>query len=127
MRRLEHATEIRSILAENGLARPCQCSLGRCPGWQSITEERWPASQMRAIGTLRDPDLYEATFEECHPAGTRYESPDAPLAIRHFPYNRCDLWHCGQCGQNLLRYTEFGGYYLDHRVRTISPDTEIID
>ena len=51
----------------------------------------------------------------------------APVAVRFFPYNRCDLWRCTQCQRHLLRYTEFGGYYVDHRVRSVSSSTEILD
>ena len=97
----------------------CSCaSLGACAGWESITEDRWPA-QLQQLATLRDPDLYEPTFEEFH-QGTRYDSPDAPIALKHFPYNRCDVWQCA-CGRLFLRYTEFGGYYVDHRVRALNP------
>jgi hypothetical protein len=82
---------------------------------------------MAPVATLRDPELYEPTFEEHHPNGTRYDSPDAPVALRFFPYNRCDLWRCTQCQRHLLRYTEFGGYYVDHRVRAVSSVTEVLD
>lgn len=102
-------------------AHACNCALGPCAGWESFTEERWPHTQMRPLGTLRDPALYEPTTEEYHPAGTRYESPEAPVAIRFFPYNRCDVFACGRCERVLMRYTEFGGYYVDHRVRQLDP------
>ncbi len=82
---------------------------------------------MRRIATLRDPDLAEPTYEELHPEGTRYGSPMAPVAMKFFPYNRCDVWRCGQCQRVLLRYTEFGGYYVDHRVRELSPGLSILD
>jgi hypothetical protein len=86
-----------------------------------VAEERWPADRMTPVATLRDPQVNEPTFEEWHPHGTRYDAPDAPVAPRHFPYNRCDLWHCRQCQRHLLRYTEFGGYYVDPRVRVLDP------
>lgn len=103
-------------------SRPCQCSLQHCTGWESVSEVAWPAAQMRQVATLRDPELYEPTFEEHHPAGTRYESPDAPVALTFFPYNRCEVYACGTCQQHVLRYTEFGGYYVDHRARRLNPD-----
>jgi hypothetical protein len=74
---------------------------------------------MKRLGSLRDPQLDEPTFEEFHPHGTRYASPDAPVAPEHFPYNRCDAFGCGRCGRVLLRYTEYGGYYVDARVREL--------
>lgn len=74
------------------------------------------------MATLRDPDVYEPTFEEHHPSGTRYDDPNAPVALQHFPYNRCDVFACQRCAQQVLRYTEFGGYYVDHRARRLNPD-----
>ena len=127
MQRIHNAAELRALLAAAPAATACHCGLGACAGWESITEERWPAAHMEQVATLRDPDLYEPTFEERHPKGTRYDSPDAPVAVRYFPYNRCDLWRCTQCQRHLLRYTEFGGYYVDHRVRSVSSATDVID
>jgi len=127
MKQIHTAAELRALQTESPAQARCSCSIGDCAGWTSLTEERWPAAQMRAVATLRDPELYEPTFEERHPNGTRYDSPAAPVAVKFFPYNRCDLWRCGQCQRQLLRYTEFGGYYLDHRVRELSPDLKILD
>lgn len=102
--------------------KPCTCPVGACPAWESLADERWPAAQMRALGTLRDPDVQEPTFEEQHPQGTRYDSVNAPIAPKFFPYNRCDLFACNRCERRLLRYTEYGGYYVDHRVRELRAD-----
>ena len=116
-----NAAQLRERIAQQPAPRSCQCALGACAGWESVTEERWPAAQLEAVASLRDPELYEPTFEEYHPAGTRYDSPDAPIALKFFPFNRADVWHCTACDKHLLRYTEFGGYYVDHRVRTLEP------
>ena len=107
--------------AQGAQSRICSCALGSCAGWESFTEERWPEELMRLMGTLRDVDIYEPTTDEYHPGGTRYESPIAPIAVHFFPYNRCDVYGCTQCHRVLLRYTEFGGYYVDHRVREVHP------
>lgn len=88
--------------------------------WESITEERWPAALMEALGTLRDPSIDEPTFEEFHPRGTRYDSTDAPVSLGFFPFNRCDVYRCRRCSALVLRYTEYGGYYVDHRARCIA-------
>ena len=116
-------------LGEASAPKACTCAVGACPGWESITEDRWPAGHMKCLGTLRatPSDPYagadaEPTFEEFHPNGTRYESPNAPIAPQFFPYNRCDVMACSQCQQVLLKYTEFGGYYVDHRVRALQPN-----
>ncbi|MDM0006050.1 hypothetical protein QTI51_11620 [Variovorax sp. J22G73] len=106
---------------EASAATPCPCRLQAATAWESITEERWPEALMQRVGTLRDPELHEPTFEEWHPAGTRYDSPDAPISVAHFPYNRCDVYRCASCTRLVLRYTEFGGYYVDHRVRVVDP------
>ena len=100
----------------------CRCALRPSAGWESFTEDRWPAAQMQILGTLRDPDLYEPTTDEHHPCGTRYDSPDAPIALQFFPCNRSDAFACRDCQQVVLRYTEFGGYYVDHRVRRVASD-----
>ena len=100
----------------------CDCALQRCAGWESVSENDWPKTQLQAVGTLRDPEVHEPTFEEHHPQGTRYESPDAPVALQFFPYNRCDVFACQRCQQTVLRYTEFGGYYVDHRARRIAAE-----
>jgi hypothetical protein len=105
--------------AQDRRTAACSCALGPCTGWESFTEERWPKDLMRPLGTLRDAEIYEPTTDEFHPNGTRYESPAAPVAVNFSPYNRCDVFECGRCEKVLLRYTEFGGYYVDHRVREV--------
>jgi hypothetical protein len=105
--------------AEQRSPHNCRCALGACKGWESFTEDRWPKSQMQALGTLRDPDIYEPTAEEFHPQGTRYAAPDAPIAVKFFPYNVSDVFACSTCEKVVMRYTEFGGYYVDHRVREV--------
>ena len=74
----------------------------------------------RALGTLRDADEAEPTVAEFHAEGSRYESPHAPIAPAFFPYNRCDVWACKACARPFLRYTEYGGYYEDQRIRAVS-------
>ena len=76
---------------------------------------------MRQLGSLRDPDVYEPTQDEHHPDGTRYASAAAPIAVDFFPYNVCNAYACDSCKKVLLRYTEFGDYYVDHRVRELDP------
>jgi hypothetical protein len=73
------------------------------------------------VATLRDVTVQEPTFEEYHPEGTRYESPQAPVSLAHHPFNRCEVHHCQRCGQHVLRYTEYGGYYVDARARRLDP------
>ena len=104
-------------------SQDCTCALKNCQGWSPITESQWQQAQLPAVASLRDPDVAEPTFEEHHPNGTRYDSADAPVALKFFPYNRCDVFACSQCQQHVLRYTEFGGYYVDHRARRLNAET----
>ena len=102
----------------------CTCALKICKGWESVPGARWPADQMQAAGTLRQELLegqMELTFEEFHPNGTRYDSPNAPIALDYFPYNRCDVFKCSACQCAVLKYTEYGGYYVDTRARLVDP------
>jgi len=124
------ADELKRITASTSATStlsPCSCGLGPCTGWESLSEDRWPQASVSPLGTLRDPDIYEPTFEEHHPEGTRYASATAPVAVKFFPYNRAEVWHCTQCQRNLMRYTEFGGYYVDHRVRELGVHLTITD
>jgi hypothetical protein len=121
MKLIRSAAELRALQAEAPSAAPCHCGMAIYRGWSSLTEERWPATLMTQLATLRDPEVDEPTFEEYHPTGTRYDDPTAPVDPAFFPYNRCDVWHCRACRRLVLRYTEFGGYYVDHRVRVLDP------
>lgn len=103
----------------------CTCALKHCQGWESVSDDRWPAAQMQRKGTLREAlqeGQTEPSFEEFHPDGTRYDSAQAPIAPKYFPYNRCDVFACQKCACGVLKYTEYGGYYVDHRVRLIDSD-----
>jgi len=97
----------------------CQrCAALECKGWESLPGD-FDRSSLQRVGTLRDADSDEPTFAEYHPAGTHGWSHNAPIALGWFPYNRCELWQCAGCGRPFLRYTEFGGYYADERIREL--------
>jgi hypothetical protein len=127
MKFIASAAELATLLDTGAKPQNCSCSLGTCAGWEGLTEDRWPATQVEPVGSLRDLEIAEPTFEEQHPNGTRYESAAAPVAVKFFPYNRSEVWHCTQCQRHLMRYTEFGGYYVDHRVRALTPDLPLLD
>ncbi|WP_353235117.1 hypothetical protein [Diaphorobacter ruginosibacter] len=112
--------ELRELAALGTSGEACDCRLARHQGWDSITDAQWPAAQMRQVADLRKPGVDEPSFEEFHPGRTRYESPDAPIALEYFPVNRSTVWRCAHCGLQVMRYTEFGGYYVDHRVRVLN-------
>ncbi len=96
----------------------CACQRLQCRGWESIPQPLG-APLLRCLGTLRPPGDDDPTLDEW--PGSRYWAADAPISPRHFPYNRCAVWACAACGQGFLQYTEFGGYYVDHRLRRIDP------
>ena len=112
------AAQLAAWAAQPPAARRCGCRVERLAGWASVSDSQWPASLER-VASLRDPEIDEPTFAEHHPEGTRYDSPDAPVAPAFFPYNRCDVYRCRRCGRHVLRYTEFGGYYVDPRARCL--------
>lgn len=112
------ATQLAAWAAQPPALRRCHCRVERFDGWTSVSDGLWPASLER-VASLRDPAVDEPTYVEHHPDGTRYDSPDAPVAPAFFPYNRCDVYRCRPCGRHVLRYTEFGGYYVDHRARCL--------
>ena len=115
-----NSTQLKS-LAKQSLDQ-CTCALKICKGWESVSNDRWPSKQLKLEGTLRRELAQgetELSFEEFHPNGTRYDSPEAPIALNYFPYNRAEVYGCQQCGCAVLKYTEYGGYYIDQRVRLV--------
>lgn len=97
------------------------CAALQCAGWESVAAPLG-APLLQPVGTLRDPAIDEPTYLERHAEGTSFWHARAPVALAHFPYNRCTVWRCPQCRRGFLQYTEAGGYYVDHRVRAIDPD-----
>lgn len=95
------------------------CATLDCAGWESLPAV-FDQSTLKIIGTLKIEDAPE-NWDEYHPNGTQIWSPDAPIALGYHPYNRCDLYGCTQCSRIYLRYTEFGGYYIDQRIRALNP------
>jgi hypothetical protein len=97
-----------------------------CPGWETLAGA-FDRSLLVRVGTLqvdRD-DGHEATLSEHHPRGSHAWSVDAPIAPAWFPYNRCEVWQCRACTRAFLRYTEYGGYYQDERIRAL--DGALVD
>lgn len=97
----------------------CPCAALRCPGWESLPAA-FDESLLTQVGTLAAEDA-DPTLDEFHPLGTNYWSADAPIAVDYFPCNRAEVWQCRRCKQVFLRYTEYGGYYVDQRIREVDP------
>ncbi len=112
------SNELRALPPVQAWRADCACARLQCAGWESITAPL-VAPAFRRLGALRDPANEEPTVEEV--PGSRFWAVDAPIAPAWFPYNRCEVWACAACGRGFLQYTEYGGYYVDHRVRQIDP------
>jgi hypothetical protein len=111
-------------LASQGQSPSCRsCKSLPSAGWEAVPTSL-DRQGLEQIGALfaPDADLSSATLDELHPQGTRYWSPDAPIATAWFPYNRCTVWRCRACGTLLLRYAETGGYFEEERIRRVDPD-----
>lgn len=115
------ADDVKRITQQSGANPPCKaCSIFACAGWESFPSLASDSSLIK-VGSLLQPDDDEPTLDEFHPRGTNYWSDTAPIALKFHPYNRCELWQCRQCGHPFLRYTEYGGYYEDRRIRAVNP------
>lgn len=118
------ADDLRRLPVPAATPAGCACAYLQCAGWESVSAPLGEPLLLR-LGTLRnfenDGDGVEPTLQELHTDGSRYGSPHAPVAPAFFPYNRCEVWACRACGRGFLQYTEFGGYYIDHRLRELDP------
>ncbi len=113
------AAALRELAAGADAAAPCAaCAVLAKPGWEALPST-FDAARLQRVATLRDPQDEDPTLAEHHPAGTHSWSPDAPIAPGWFPYNRCDVWQCAACARPFLRYTEYGGYYIEERIRPV--------
>lgn len=119
------ASALRALASRHAGPGCPACAAIRAPGWEALPGS-FDAAALRQVGTLRQPGIDDPTLEEYHPAGTRSWSPDAPIAPAWFPYNRCDVWECAACARPFLRYTEYGGYYQEDRIRELLAD-RIVD
>ena len=116
--RLLTADDLRALPPPARTPADCACARLRGAGWESVPQ---PLGEplLRHLGTLRDPAVEEPTPEES--PGHHLWADDAPIDPTYAPYNRCEVWACAACGRGFLQYTEYGGYYVDHRLRAIDP------
>jgi hypothetical protein len=113
--------ELKSLAdASAAVTQPCACAIDTYREWTRVPID-FPEETMRTVGTLVDDPYGEPTFAEYHPHGTTNWSPDAPIAPRHYPYNRAQVIQCAVCGRCALRYVEAGGYYVEPRIRALDP------
>jgi hypothetical protein len=102
------------------VSAPCSCHGAALLAWQAM-----PATleldQFEEVGSLVEDPFAEPTFAEYHPAGTRLQSDDAPIAPRYYPANLSHVLRCVKCSRHYLRYTEAGGYFSELRMRALQP------
>lgn len=112
---------VRMAAASAAVTQPCSCMAESLAAWRAVPLAL-DAAQLEEVGVLFDDPYDEPTFAEYHPAGTRYESAAAPIAVRFYPYNRCAVVRCRICGRHYLRYNEAGGYFTEIRLRALQPE-----
>lgn len=113
-------TRLRAIAAEAAAQPRCgDCAALWQPGWESVSGAM-NVAHLAPVAALAGAE-HGDRLEEFHPQGTQLWSPEAPIALGWHPYNRCTLWRCQRCAAAFLRYTEYGGYYQDERIRPVRP------
>ncbi|OXI84489.1 hypothetical protein CFB40_26090 [Burkholderia sp. AU31652] len=117
---LDHDALLKLTAEAAHVTQSCICTKTPLAGWTTLPLSLQDA-QLTEVATLAPPGETEPTYAEYHPGGTHYASDDAPIALRHFPYNRCTVNRCRSCGRLFLRYQEGGGYFIDQRIRTLDP------
>ncbi len=116
-----HAHEVISLAEKYCERPPCgSCAPLAFAGWEAFPGTVADCS-LKKTGSLWDPNEEEPTLEEYYTNGTSYWSSSAPIALSFHPYNRCEVWQCTNCGHPFLRYTEYGGYYEEQRIRDLRP------
>ena len=110
--------QLLDIAKSQKTAEDCpKCASLSCQGWMSVPGY-FDLSTLNVLGTLRD-ESAEECWDEYHPEGTHLWSEDAPIEIKHHPYNRSEILECNDCKRTFMHYTEYGGYYLDERIREL--------
>lgn len=120
MQTLDFSTLSHLALASSAVAAPCSCTGVSLAAWQKLPLSL-ELDRFDEVGTLLDDPYGDPTFAEYHPAGTRYDSEDAPIAPQFYPFNRCTVARCMDCGRCYLRYNEAGGYFTEWRIRALQP------
>lgn len=121
MQKIDFAALTQLAQASAAPSTPCACNTVSLAAWQALPMTL-ELDRFEDVGTLMEDPYDEPTFVEFHPNGTRYESDNAPIAPRYFPYNRCTVARCMNCGRHYLRYNEAGGYFTELRIRALRAD-----
>ncbi|MDB5823055.1 MAG: hypothetical protein JWR21_1759 [Herminiimonas sp.] len=117
-RHLEPEEIVALAAATASIAVSCECARRPYAGWESLSPT-FPEELLERVGKVSAALDGELRVEEYHPEGTNLWSENAPIALNYYPANRCEVWQCRHCQRCYLRYTEFGGYYVDRRMRRL--------
>jgi hypothetical protein len=121
------AAALRELALAASPREPCGlCEALVCPGWESLSAG-FDRQALRCVATLRQPGDEAPTLTEYHPHGSHGWDAHAPIAPAYFPYNQCEVWQCMACARPFLRYTEYGGYYVDERIRALRPELVAVE
>ena len=121
MQKIDFTALLQLAQTSAAVETPCSCNTVSLAAWQALPMTL-TLDHFEEVGTLMDDPYDEPTFVEFHPDDTRYESADAPIAPAYYPYNRCTVARCLDCGRYYLRYNEAGGYFTELRIRALQPD-----
>jgi len=121
MKKIDVESLTRLAQASAAVTTACTCNKIPLTAWSALPFTL-NLNGFEEVGALFDDAYDEPTFAEFHPAGTRYESDNAPIALNFYPYNRCTVTRCLECGRCYLRYNEAGGYFTELRIRALRPD-----
>jgi hypothetical protein len=120
MTKVFNARELKTLALEQQSSQCSNCASHNFSCWETILST-FDRTAIKMVGTLQVPDAPE-NWDEYHPNGTDQWSPNAPIAIKYHPYNSSDIYQCTACQTVYLRYTEYGGYYVDERIRVVKPE-----
>ena len=120
MTKVFNAEELKTLVATQQSQQCPNCASHNFSCWETILST-FDRDALQMVGTLQVPDAIE-NWDEYHPHGTDQLSANAPIAVKFHPYNSSDVYQCQQCQTVYLRYTEYGGYYVDERIRVVNPE-----
>lgn len=120
MTKVFNAGELKTLVATQQSQQCPNCASHNFSCWETILST-FDRDALQMVGTLQVPDAIE-NWDEYHPHGTDQWSANAPIAVKFHPYNSSDVYQCQECQTVYLRYTEYGGYYVDERIRVVNPE-----
>jgi hypothetical protein len=120
MTQVFNATELKTLASLQHKEQCHNCASHNFSCWETILST-FDRNAIQMVGTLQIPDI-EKIWDEYHPHGTDQWSANAPIAVMFHPYNSSDVYQCKSCHTVYLRYNEYGGYYVDERIRTVKPE-----